>query len=248
MAKDKKGFMLYADQKEVVNELPDDIAGKLFKHIYSYVNDENPETDNLLIKVAFAPIKHQLKRDLKKYEAICKKNTDNIRKRWNKKDTTEYDRIETNTKHTDKGTDTDTGKDKIKHKYGEYSHVLLTDKQFKDLKGKVDDRNKWIKELDEAIEEKGNIWHIKNFYLAAIKWYKKDLEKNPVKSKKRVINHYEYKCPNCSKMFHPRRMKGENDYGAYRCDENGCQTVHLMDNSMVGVQLEFVKIIYKEQK
>ncbi len=111
MAKDKKGFMLYADQKEVVNELPDDIAGQLFKHIYSYVNDENPETDNLLIKVAFAPIKHQLKRDLKKYEAICIKNTENVRKRWKSKDTTAYDRIRPITKHTDKDNDKDNDKD-----------------------------------------------------------------------------------------------------------------------------------------
>ncbi len=141
----------------------------------------------------------------------------------------------------------DTNKDK-KKKYGEYENVLLTDKQFKDLKDKVDDRNKWINEIDLAIEEKGNIWHIKNFYLAAIKWYKKDLEKNPVKPKKRVINHYEYKCPNCSKMFHPREMKGDDDAFPYRCDENGCQTVGLGKDgkNMVGVQLEFVKNIYND--
>ncbi len=248
MAKDKKGFMLYADQKEVVNELPDDIAGKLFKHIYSYVNDENPETDDLLIKIAFAPIKHQLKRDLKKYETICRKNTENVRKRWKDKATTEYDRIGTNTKHTDKGSDTgkDTDKGKIKHKCGEYKNVLLTDKQYADLKDTVDDRSKWIKIMDEAIEEKGNIWHIKNFYLAVIKWYKKDLKKNPVKPKKRVINHYEYKCPNCKKPYEKDVMKGDSDYDAYRCDENGCQTEELMDKSMVGVQLEFIKAVEKE--
>ncbi len=64
--------------------------------------------------------------------------------------------------------------------------------------------------------------------------------------KKRVINHYEYKCPNCSTPFEKEEMKGDDDFDAYRCDENGCQTVHLMDNSMVGVQLDFVKTIHKE--
>ncbi len=66
--------------------------------------------------------------------------------------------------------------------------------------------------------------------------------------KKRVINHYEYKCPNCSKIFKPREMKGDDDFDSYRCDENGCQTVGLGKDgkNMVGVPLKFVKIIYKE--
>jgi len=33
------------------------------------VNDENPETDNLLVNIAFEPIKQQLKRDLQKWES-----------------------------------------------------------------------------------------------------------------------------------------------------------------------------------
>jgi hypothetical protein len=58
-----------------------------------------------------------------------------------------------------------------KHKYGEYHHVLLTDNQYAELKTCVDDREKWIKKMDESIEEKGNIYNIKNFKMAAIKWY-----------------------------------------------------------------------------
>lgn len=68
MATDKKGFILYADQKELFDQLPNDKAGELIKHIFSYVNDESPSTDDLLIKLAFTPIKQQLKRDLKKFE------------------------------------------------------------------------------------------------------------------------------------------------------------------------------------
>ena len=47
--------------------LPNELAGKLFKHIYSYVNDENPVNDNPMINLAFEPIKLQLKRDLIKW-------------------------------------------------------------------------------------------------------------------------------------------------------------------------------------
>ena len=68
MAENKKSFVLYTDTQGLINQLPDDIAGRLFKHIYAYVNDENPITDELLLNIAFEPIKMQLKRDLVKYE------------------------------------------------------------------------------------------------------------------------------------------------------------------------------------
>jgi hypothetical protein len=61
----KKSFVLYTDQREVFDELSDEDAGRLIKHIFSYVNDEDPSTEDLLLKVAFLPIKTQLKRDLK---------------------------------------------------------------------------------------------------------------------------------------------------------------------------------------
>ena len=60
---------MYADQYELFKKLPNDQAGELIKHIFAYVNDENPTTDNLLIQIAFEPIKAQLKRDLKRWEA-----------------------------------------------------------------------------------------------------------------------------------------------------------------------------------
>jgi hypothetical protein len=62
--KGKKSFVLYTDQREVFDELTDEDAGKLIKIIFAYVNDENPEVTDKLLKVAFLPIKTQLKRDL----------------------------------------------------------------------------------------------------------------------------------------------------------------------------------------
>ena len=69
MAENKQSFVLYADQYELFKKLPNDQAGELIKHIFAYVNDENPITENLLIEIAFEPIKAQLKRDLKRWEA-----------------------------------------------------------------------------------------------------------------------------------------------------------------------------------
>lgn len=68
MANGKKSFILYCDLKHTVDLLDDALAGKLLKHLLRYVNDENPETDDILLKVAFEPIKRQLKRDLNDWE------------------------------------------------------------------------------------------------------------------------------------------------------------------------------------
>jgi hypothetical protein len=118
MAKDKTSFVLYCDIIHTVEKLSDAQAGLLFKHILKYVNDQNPETGDSLIDIAFEPIKQSLKRNLKRYEKRCAKNAENINKRWHKQDNTNeleripndtnvYDRIRTNTKHTDSDSDSD---------------------------------------------------------------------------------------------------------------------------------------------
>ena len=72
----KKSFLLYLDQQDLFNKLPDEAAGKLIKHIFSYVNCENPTTDDLLIDVAFSSIKQSLKRDLDKWEKQLKQRSE----------------------------------------------------------------------------------------------------------------------------------------------------------------------------
>ena len=68
MAQGKKSFVAYSDWKDIFNELPDEDAGKLIKHVFAYVNDENPVSDSVLIKAVFATIKSTLKRDLDKWD------------------------------------------------------------------------------------------------------------------------------------------------------------------------------------
>ena len=73
MAENKKSFILYSDLIHTVSKLPNEKAGELFKHILKYVNDENPETEDLILQIAFEPIKLQLKRDLAKWENYIEK-------------------------------------------------------------------------------------------------------------------------------------------------------------------------------
>lgn len=77
MAEGKKGFVLYADQKELFDKLPNEKAGELIKHIFAYVNDEDPQTEDLLIDLAFIPIRQQLKRDLVKWENSANTSREN---------------------------------------------------------------------------------------------------------------------------------------------------------------------------
>ena len=77
MADNKKSFILYCDLIHTVNHLDNDYAGKLFKHILMYVNDENPETNDMVVNLAFEPIKQQLKRDLVKFEERAERSRAN---------------------------------------------------------------------------------------------------------------------------------------------------------------------------
>jgi hypothetical protein len=77
MAKDKKSFIAYCDWLETFEELTDEEAGKLVKHLLRYVNDQNPITEDKLTKMCFIPIQQSLKRDLKKYEGYVQKQREN---------------------------------------------------------------------------------------------------------------------------------------------------------------------------
>jgi hypothetical protein len=76
MAQDKKSFIMYADYISMIEKLPDETAGKLLKHLMRYVNDQDPETDDLMVEIAFEPWKANLKRDLKKWEGQKSSNSE----------------------------------------------------------------------------------------------------------------------------------------------------------------------------
>ena len=108
MATDKKSFLLYCDIIHTVEQLTDEQAGDLFKHILRYVNDLNPQSDSVITKIAFEPIRQALKRDLDKYESIRKRNSDNARMRW---DATASSGIPNDTKNADSDIVIDSGID-----------------------------------------------------------------------------------------------------------------------------------------
>ena len=98
----KKSIIIYADCIAILEELTYEQAGRLFKAVLSYVNEE-PVTEiegDPAVKMAFVVIKKQIDRDAEKYEIICQKRRDNINKRWHKgeADTKDGKSIQVNTK------------------------------------------------------------------------------------------------------------------------------------------------------
>ena len=71
----KDSFVLYTKYIDIFKELTDEQAGKLIKVILEYVNDLNPEPEGL-IKIAFIPIKQQLKEDLVKWKEEKQKRSE----------------------------------------------------------------------------------------------------------------------------------------------------------------------------
>jgi hypothetical protein len=78
--KGKKSFLLYIDMIHVFEELTDEQAGKLIKHVFDYVNDKEPVLQDQLLKIAFAPIRNVLKKDLEEWIKICERNLENGKK------------------------------------------------------------------------------------------------------------------------------------------------------------------------
>lgn len=68
MAENKNSFVFYTDWEDTFRALPKDKGYDLLIHMLDYVNDRNPETDDILINAVFQQLKNTLKRDLKGYE------------------------------------------------------------------------------------------------------------------------------------------------------------------------------------
>ena len=88
-----KSFMLYFDNREQFEMMSDAQAGELIKALFAFAETgEAPELSDGMVKIAFSFISSQISRDTEKYENICKKRAESVKKRWDKsnsKDTNE---------------------------------------------------------------------------------------------------------------------------------------------------------------
>jgi hypothetical protein len=186
MAKDKKSFILYVDQKDLFNKLPDEIAGKLIKHIYSYVNDENPESKDLIVNIAFEPIKQQLKRDLKLFEEKRVKRSEaglaGANKRWQEM-ANDSKRINAMAKIADNVNDNVNVISK--DIYRSFAHLSISNADVEKLLDKYS-----INEIDDVLDSIENFKGNKKYtslYLTANKWLSKNKKSTEVEEPKELL-------------------------------------------------------------
>ena len=179
MAENKKSFLLYCDLIHTVQKLNDEQAGKLFKHVLEYVNDLNPQTDDILTEVCFEPIKQNLKRDLRKYEEIRKKKSDagkkGMKKRW-KKDNNDNTCYKPITKITDNVNVN------VNDIYRSFAHLSMSISEFKKLE--VNYTKQQIDSVCDAIQNFKKNTNYKSLYLTAKNWLKKEQTKKEVETSK----------------------------------------------------------------
>jgi hypothetical protein len=64
----KESFILYTEQKAVIDKLTDEQAGQLIKAIYKYAETEEAPKLDMLIDLVFTPIKQSIDRNSEKWE------------------------------------------------------------------------------------------------------------------------------------------------------------------------------------
>lgn len=199
MKRTAKSFPVYLDYAKAVNKLSDDEAGKLFKALLEYAgSNHEPQLEGSLYAV-FAIMQNQLDRDTEKYEQKCAQLRENGSKGGRPAKNKEPDAnqekpngfsSQPNKPDTDTDTDTDTDKETatatdsnkgkpedkqskpIRHKYGEYKNVLLSDEELSKLQAEIPCWKEMIERLSSYMESSGKKY--KNHLATMRNWYRKD--------------------------------------------------------------------------
>ena len=177
MAANKKSFIAYCDWLETFEELDDAEAGRLVKHLFRYVNDLDPQTEDKLTKMTFIPIKQTLKRDLKKHEAVIERNRENGAKGGRPKKPTGLSGLNKKPKKADSDSDSDSDNvNDNKDIYMSFKHLKITKAECIKLH-----ENYTKEQIDTVLESiqnyKGNSKYV-SLYLTAKNWLKKEHGEN----------------------------------------------------------------------
>lgn len=119
----KKSIIIYADCIAILEELTNEQAGRLFKAILSYVNEE-PATEIVgdpAVRMAFTVLKNQIDRDSERYAERCEKNRQIAIERERRRkelraqtNTNVHERAQTNTNVTYNDNDSDNDNESTK--------------------------------------------------------------------------------------------------------------------------------------
>lgn len=107
----RKSFIIHKDSLDILDQLTDEQAGKLFKAIFSYQKTGDFAELDQFTKIILTPFISQFKRDEEKWFNVVERNKANIAKRWNTKNTTGKTGIPKDTKNTDSDSKSDSDSD-----------------------------------------------------------------------------------------------------------------------------------------
>lgn len=92
MQEDKKRFLLDNNLIHTLSHLSNDKAGELFKHILAYVNNQDPTSEDVVINLAFEPIKQDLIKDFHIRKKRSKARYDSIESNKNQQSSTKVNK------------------------------------------------------------------------------------------------------------------------------------------------------------
>lgn len=215
MAK-KDSFVLYTDQKAVLDKLSDEQAGKLIKAIYEYVeNGEMPELDNVL-DLVITPFKTVLDKDKAKYEEVSKARAEAGSRGGKAKESKhkQNKQLQTNESKTsnsddnDNVNDNDLEKENIKKKYGDNGNVKFTDTEYEEVKAYFPkDHTERIQALDDYIQSTGKRY--KDFFATLKTWARKDGYKPPAINEPKKEEYKAIDTSQLSQEDYGRLMRGQ---------------------------------------
>lgn len=156
----KNSFMLYIDQYEPIQALSLEQKGRLLDAFFSYNMGEKVSFDDPVLTMAFAFFRQAFERDAASYERKCKKNKENIAKRYSKSTNVDdgNECIRPNTNATDNDNDPDNDPDLKNHTLTSFECVSKSELSDSEPPKSEEEKNPVVELTDDDAASQGKLF------------------------------------------------------------------------------------------